>query len=324
MIVRPHNGLTAVICASSLFFALAASADPAPPGPGDTACPSVQCMRVTNITDNLDTTYDVRFETFNWFNTTNDGGVNRILFFTGNLKSKICNGMLNVDTQVEVLGASAPPGWSVVQADTAKVEFAANSTTFEIPDLGLCDPTVVLDGCFGTNTCGNGLDGFVITLRPDVPLGDVCSWTANWRHLDENGLDNGDVMNFGSVSWTFGSINEAYSNTEYPPSSFAQNGVGDCAKRAQNKAGRYAQTRLKQFSKCNDLINRGKICDTVKRDQKILMARTKLEMTIDLYCTDNQVANIDWCGTTTANLKTCLVNQLNTSTDAALLAIYGP
>ena len=39
-------------------------------------------MRVNNVVDNLDGTFDVEFETFNWFNTTSDGGVNRVLFFT--------------------------------------------------------------------------------------------------------------------------------------------------------------------------------------------------------------------------------------------------
>ncbi|MGH7787114.1 MAG: hypothetical protein ACRERC_09640 [Candidatus Binatia bacterium] len=300
-----------------------ALADPPVPDPKNTLCPTVQCMRSTNVLDNLDGTFDVTFETFNWFNTTDDGGVNRILFFTGNLKSKLCVGSLSPDAQVDVLGATAPPGWTVVQADTEKVEFAAVATANEIPDIGLCDPAV-LGGCFGTNTCGNGLGGFVVKLRPNFPTGGICSWTANWRHLDEFGLDNGDEMNFGSVSWTFGSLIEDYSNAEYPPASFAQNNVDYCARQAQKKAGKYAQTRLKQFGKCNDKINAGKTCDTVKRDQKVTDAQGTLEGAIDDFCTDDAVANIAWCGTTLANLKTCLVNQLNAETDDALAVIYGP
>jgi hypothetical protein len=279
-------------------------------------------MRVTNTTDNLDGSFDVEFETFNWFNTTDDGGVNHILFFTGNLISKICSGGI-LDVQAEVLGATAPAGWTVVEADTSMVHFQTTSTASEIPDIGLCDP-LVLGGCFGSNTCGNDQQGFVITVRPSIPTGDLCSWTANWRHLDEFGIDNGDVMNFGSVSWTFGSIVEDYSNTAYPPSSFAQNNVDDCAKKAQKKAGKYAQTRLKQFAKCNDAINKGKTCDTAKRDAKVSQAQMKMDEAIDDFCTDDTVANIGWCGTTVANLKTCLLAQLDASTDAALATIYGP
>jgi len=307
----------------ALLAAPAAADPPVPPGDG-TTCPTVQCMRATNVLDNLDGTFDITFETFNWFNTVNDEGVNRILFFTGNLKSKFCFGSVNGDAQVEVLGATAPPGWIVVQADTDKVEFASISTTFEIPDVGLCDPAVI-GGCFGTNTCGNSLGGFVIKLRPEIPTGLTCSWTANWRHLDAAGLDNGDVMNFGSVSWTFGSLIEDYSNAEYPPASFAQTGVDDCAKQAQKKGAKYAQTRLKQFSKCEDKINAGKTCDTAKRDAKVASAQAKLESTIDAFCpNDDAVANVAWCGTTIANLKTCLVAQLDAQTDAALATIYGP
>ncbi len=304
-------------------FVTSAMADPPVPADDATTCPTVQCMRVTNVLDNLDGTYDVTFETFNWFNATTDDGVNRILFFTGNLKSKTCLGNINVDSQVDVLGATPPPGWTVVQADTDKVEFASTSTSFEIPDIGLCDPSV-LGGCFGTNTCGNGLGGFVIRLRPQIPTGLICSWTANWRHLDAFGVDNGDVMNFGSVSWTFGSLIENYSNNEYPPASFAQNGVSSCAKHVQKRAGKYAQGRLKTYGKCLDTISAGKVCDTVKRDAKVAAAQTKLETTIDAYCTDDQVANVAWCGTTVASLKACLIAQLNTQTDAALAAIYGP
>jgi hypothetical protein len=309
----------------SLFalFAAPVAADPPVPSPENTLCPTVQCMRVTNTLDNLDGTFDVTFETFNWFNTTTDNGVQRMTIFTGNLKNKVCFGSVNAGKQVEVLGATAPPGWTVVQADSDKVEFVATSSTFEIADVGLCDPAV-LGGCFGTNTCGNGLGGFVIKLRPEIPTGLQCSFTANWRHLDEAGLDNGDVMNFGSVSWTFGSLIESYSNAEYPPSSFSQTGVDDCAKQAQKKAGKYAQTRLKQFSKCQDKVNAGKTCDTAKRDAKVASAQTKLESAIDAFCTDDAVGNVAWCGTTIANLKTCLVNQLDAQTDAALASIYGP
>jgi hypothetical protein len=307
----------------SAFVVPPTYADPPVPDEDGTVCPTVQCMRATNVLDNLDGTFDVTFETFNWFNTSSDGGVNRLLIFTGNLKSKLCFSEINVGTQVEVLGATAPPGWTVVQADTSKVEFAATSTANEIPDLGLCDASV-LGGCFPMNTCGNGLGGFVVKLRPSIPTGLVCSWTANWRHLDEFGIDNGDVMNFGSVSWTFGSLIEDYSNAEYPPSAFAQNNVDDCAKLVQKKAGKFAQTRLKQFSKCNDKINAGKTCDTGKRDQKVTQAQGQLEGVIDDFCTDDAVANVAWCGTTKANLKTCLVSQLTAQTDTALATIYGP
>lgn len=323
--IHHRHGLSTAIAVSSLVLATAVLADPPVPGDDGTICSTVQCMKVTSSVDNGNGSFDVTFQTYNWFNTINDEGVNRILFFTGNLKSKTCDGELNVDAQVEVLGATPPPGWLVVQADDDKVEFAATSNTFEIPDIGLCDPLVNPGNCFPTDSCGNSLSGFVITLRPELPTGDLCSWTANWRHLNEAGLDNGDVMNFGSVSWTFGSIVEDYSNQEYPPSSFSQNGVDDCAKQAQKKAAKYAQTRLKQFSKCNDKINKGKPCDTAKRDQKVNDAKVKMDTAIDTFCTSNdQVANVAWCGTTIANLKTCLLSQLNASTDAALANIYGP
>lgn len=318
---RRFLGRSVAAVAGSLTFAGAVFADPPVPDSGPTVCPTVQCMRVTGTTDNLDGTYDVTFETFNWFNTTEDGGVNHILFFTGNLQSKLCTGGV-IDMQADVVGASAPPGWIVVTASLDKIEFQTVSTTFEIPDVGLCDPAVI-GGCFTGGGCGNDQGGFTITLRPQVPVGDICSWTANWRHLDEFGLDNGDVMNFGSVNWTFGSIIEDYSNTAYPPSSFAQNGVDDCAKQVQKKAGKYAQTRLKQFAKCNDKINKGKTCDTVRRDAKVDQARVRMDGAIDDFCTEDNVANVAWCGTTKANLKTCLLNQLNDSTDDALTAIYG-
>ena len=319
-----RHGLSAAVAVSSLVLATAVLADPPVPGDDGTVCSTVQCMQVGTSVDNGDGSFDVTFKTFNWFNTINDEGVNRIIFFTGNLKSKLCAGELNAEAQVEVLGATAPPGWIVVQADTDKVEFAAINNTFEIFDRGLCDP-LTIGGCFGTDTCGNSLGGFVIKLRPELPTGLLCSWTANWRHLNEAGLDNGDVMNFGSVSWTFGSLIEDYSNQEYPPSSFSQNGTDQCAKQAQKKAAKYAQTRLKQFAKCNDKINKGKPCDTAKRDQKVLDAKNKMDFAIDTFCTDDdQVANVAWCGTTIANLKTCLLAELNESTDATLAAVYGP
>ena len=315
--------------ATALVVASLALADPPPPPSDPTICPTVQCMRVTDFTDNLDGTFDVELETFNWFNTNPDTGVNTLLFFTGNLRSKICVGGINLlDTQVDVLGATAPPGWTVVQADNDKIEFAATSTAFEIPELDLCDPSVT-GGCIngggpGISTCGNEQGGFVMTLRPGVPVGSLCSWTANWRHIDEFGLDNGDVMNFGSLAYTFGSLIEEYSNNAYPPSSFSQNGVDDCAKKAQKKAGKYAQTRLKQYAKCFDKINKGQTCDEAKRDEKVGRAQTKLEEAIDDFCTNDQVANVPWCGTTVANLKTCLVAELDAQTDQALATIYGP
>lgn len=306
----------AVLGASSVF------ADPPVPSPANTTCPTVQCMRVTGITDNFDGSFSVQFETFNWFDTTADTGVNRILFFTNTLPSKTCPGG-SPDIQVEVLGALAPPGWTVVQADNQMVVFQATSTAFEIAEIGLCDP-LVLGGCHTTLTCGNNLDGFVITLRPQVPTGLVCSWVGNWRHLDEFGVDNGDVMNFGAVSWTFGSLVEDYSNTPYPPSLFPLTNTGTCARKAQKKATKYGRTRLKEYGKCRDAINKGQTCDTVRRDLKVDLAKTKMEQAIDDNCTDTAVANIGWCGTTVPALKTCLVNQIDAAIDQAILATYGP
>ncbi len=316
----PATGLISYLCAAGV-----ALADPPTPDDAATICPTVQCMRVNNVGDNLDGTFDVEFETFNWFNTTPDGGVNRVLLFTGNLVSKLCGGGT---IQVDVLGATAPAGWTVVQADAEKVEFQTTSTAFEIPDLDLCDSSV-LGGCLngggpGVSTCGNEQGGFIITLRPSIPTGNLCSWTANWRHLDEFGVDNGDVMNFGAMSWTFGSISEDYSNTAYPPSSFAQNGVDDCAKAAQKKATKYGRTRLKETGKCIDRVNKGKVCDEAKRDQKIAKALAKMNDAIDGSCTDAQVENGGWCGTTVASLKTCLESEIDAGVDAAITAIYGP
>lgn len=79
-----------------------------------------------------------------------------------------------------------------------------------------------------------------------------------------------------------------------------------------------------KFAKCNDAINKGKTCDTAKRDAKVSQAQMKMDEAIDDFCTDDTVANIGWCGTTVANLKTCLLAQLDASTDAALATIYGP
>lgn len=314
--------VTASTVGAIMVAASAVLADPPVPTPQNTLCPTVQCMRVTGITDNLDGTFAVQFETFNWFDTTPDDGVNRILFFTNTLPSKTCFGG-SPDIQVEVVSAMAPPGWTVAQADNQMVVFEATSTTFEIPDIGLCDP-LVLGGCHLTQTCGNALDGFVITLRPQVPTGLICSWVANWRHLDEFGVDNQDVMNFGAVSWTFGSLVEDYSNAEYPPSLFPLTGTGTCARKAQKKAVKYGRTRLKEHGKCRDAINKGSTCDTVRRDDKINRAKTKLEQAIDDNCTDVAVANVGWCATTVAGLKTCLVDEIDDGTDQALNAIYGP
>ncbi len=321
-------GLGILSFAAALAMSSASFADPPTPPSDPTLCPTVQCMRVTDFTDNLDGTFDVEFETFNWFNTNPDTGVNRVLFFTGNFLSKSCAGSSVTLAQVEVIGASAPAGWTVVEADNDVVEFATTSTVFEIPELDLCDSSVI-GGCIngggpGISTCGNEQGGFVITLKPLFSTGDVCAWTTNWRQLDEFGLDNGDVMNFGSLSWGFGSIVEDYSNNGYPPASFANSGVDDCAKKAQKKAAKYAQTRMKQHAKCFDKVNKGKICDEAKRDMKVLKAQTKLEAAIDNFCIDSQVANVPWCGTTVANLKTCLVAELDAETDAALATVYGP
>jgi hypothetical protein len=315
---------------TTLIFTAAALADPPPPPPDPTICPTVQCMRATNFIDNLDTTFDVELETFNWFNTNPDTGVNTLVFFTGNLRSKICSDGLDIaDIQVDVIGATAPAGWKVDQADNEKVQFSTTSTASEIPELDLCDPSV-LGGCIngggpGISTCGNSQGGFVITLRPGVPVGLLCSWTANWRQLDEFGLDNGDVMNFGSLSYSFGSLIEEYSNNGYPPSSFPETGADDCVQKVQKRASKYALQRLKQFGKCNDLVNKGKTCDEAKRDEKVDKKKVQLENTIDQFCTsDDQVANAPWCGTTIANLKTCLVAELVAETDQALATIYGP
>ncbi len=324
----PLYGLGILSIATALVAASISFADPPPPPPDPTICPTVQCMRVTDFTDNLDGTFDVEFETFNWFNTNPDTGVNSVLFFTGNFASKVCTGSSVSLAQVDVIGATAPAGWTVVQADNNIVQFATTSTAFEIPELDLCDASVI-GGCIngggpGISTCGNEQGGFVITLRPLISTGSICSWTTNWRHLDEFGLDNGDVMNFGALSWTFGSLIEDYSNNGYPPSSFANTDVDDCAKKAQKKAAKYAQTRMKQYAKCFDKVNKGKICDEAKRDAKVDKAKVKLEAAIDSSCIDDQVANIPWCGTTVANVKTCLVAELDTETDAALATIYGP
>jgi hypothetical protein len=133
--IHLRQGLPAVVAVGSLVLASAVFADPPVPTDDGTSCPTVQCMQVTNTLDNGDGSFDVTFKTYNWFNTINDEGVNRILFFTGNLKSKLCAGELNVDAQVEVLGATPPPGWMVVQADTDKVS-SRPSRTFEIPTSG--------------------------------------------------------------------------------------------------------------------------------------------------------------------------------------------
>jgi len=319
-----------IAVATTLVAASLALADPPVPPADPTICPTVQCMRVTNFTDNFDGTFDIEFETFNWFNTTPDAGVNTLLFFTGNLNSKACaDGSGIFPTQVEVVGATAPAGWTVASASTDEVRFETTSTAFEIPELDLCDSSVV-GGCIngggpGISTCGNDQGGFVLTLRPGIPVGDICSWTGNWRQLDEFGLDNGDIMNFGAVSWTFGSIVETYSNNGYPPSSFPQTGADDCAQKVQKRAAKYALQRLKQFGKCIDKVNKGKTCDEAKRDLKVDKKKIQLEGAIDRFCTsDSQVASIPWCGTTIANLKTCLVAELNTKTDQALATIYGP
>jgi len=319
-----------LVATLSLLAPVSSWGDPPVPSSMPTICPTVQCMRVSGVVDNLDGTFDVTFEAFNWFDTITDGGANKLLMFTGNRFIKSCIGGFNPgDVQVDVLGATAPAGWSVTQADNDKVEFTATSTTFEIPDLDLCDSSVI-GGCIngggpGISTCGNDQGGFVVTLRPNIPTGDVCSWTANWRLLDALGADNGDIMNFGSVSWTFGSLIEDYSNVGYPPSSFAQAGVDKCAKIVQKKAAKYAIMRVKQIGKCIDLVNKGKICDEAKRDQKIARAKTKMDDKIDQFCTsDDQVANIPWCGATIAGLKTCLDTQIVSSTDATIAAMYGP
>ncbi len=321
---------TSAAILTALMLSAPALADPPPPPSLPTTCPTVQCMRVNSVIDNFDGTFDVEFETFNWFDTNPDTGVNRLMMFTGNFFNKICIGGSNPgDRQVEVIGASAPAGWTLVRADNTVVVFETTSTAFEIPELDLCDASVI-GGCIngggpGISTCGNEQGGFVITLKPNIPTGSICSWTANWRHLDEFGLDNGDVMNFGSVSWTFGSLIEDYSNVGYPPASFGESGVDKCARLVQKKAINYARARLKQTAKCIDSINKGKVCDTVKRDQKINKAKTKMEDKIDQFClTDEQVANIAWCGTTIAGLKTCLDDEIVSTTDAAIAAMYGP
>jgi hypothetical protein len=94
---------------------------------------------------------------------------------------------------------------------------------------------------------------------------------------------------------------------------------------SRSKANKYAQTRLKEFSKCLDKLAKNQVCDTMKRDFKVDKARLKLEAAIDAQCpSDNDVANVAWCGTTKANLKTCLVSQTVSSTEATLTTIYGP
>lgn len=313
---------TAFALAALLLTVSVVRADPPVPGPTGTVCATVQCMRVTGITDHFDGTYSVQFETFNWFDTNEDPGVNQLMFFTSTLPSKTCVGTGTLDIQVEVVSAMAPPGWIVTQADNNLVIFQATTTAFEIPEIGLCDPAV-LGGCFTGGGCGNNLDGFVIRLRPSVPTGLICSWVGNWRHLDEFGNDNGDVMNFGSVSWTFGSLIEDYSNTEYPPSLFPLTGTGQCARKAQKKATKYGRTRLKEYGKCRDAINKGQTCDTVRRDEKVNLAKTQLEQAIDDNCTDVAVANVGWCGTTVSGLKTCLVAEIDEATDQAITATYG-
>jgi len=317
--VSSHHS-AAFVGIAALLYAGSVSADPPLPGPTGTVCSTVQCMRVTDVIDVGGGAFDVEFETFNWFDTTTDGGVHKMLFFTTNLVPKTCAGV----TQVEVLGATAPSGWTVVRANNDVVEFEADSPASAIPDVGLCDTTVTVDDCFATNTCGNDQGGFVLTLKPNIPTGFLCSWAANWRHLDENGVDNGDVMNFGSVSWTFGSLLEDYSNTPLPPSQFPATDVDTCAKKTRKAVLKYGQVQLKLNAKCRELVAAGKTCDEVAFQTKIDGYWAKAVLKIDEYCTDDRVANVAWCGTTVASLKTCLQTETDDAVAATILALYGP
>ena len=131
------------------------------------------------------------------------------------------------------------------------------------------------------------------------------------------------MMNFGSLGWTFGSIVEDYSNTPFPPVFFPATNPATCAKLARKKATKYSATRVKEYSKCLEKIAKGDVCDTVKRDQKVNNAKTKLEQTIDTTCSNDQIANVNWCGTTIASLKACLVAEIDAATTDTITAIYG-
>jgi hypothetical protein len=78
-------------------------------------------------------------------------------------------------------------------------------------------------------------------------------------------------MNFGSVSWTFGSIVRTIP-TGTRPRRFSQNGVGNCAQEAQKKSA--SARAAKRFAKCNDKINKGKPCDTVSATRRSPTRRT--------------------------------------------------
>ena len=196
----------AIVCSALVVLAPGlALADPPPPD--TTACPPVQCMRIDTVTvTNCGARQAiVWFTTLNWFATTADNGVNEIHITNVRATSGF------PPSQGTIVSAVAPPGWTVQSVSADSVVFVTN--TSPIPEVDMCNPP---GGC-APFSCGNAQGGFGIEIQM-LTLTGTPSMRANWKHLS-NGVDNGDVMNFGSLRWQWdacGSISEFYSNVNYP------------------------------------------------------------------------------------------------------------
>lgn len=178
-----------------------------PPPPDSTVCPPVQCMRVDSVvvTDCGTRQATVWFTTYNWYATNPDNGVDEIHI----TNVRVTSGFPG--SQATILSATAPPGWTVQTVTSDSVVFT--TATSPISEVDMCNPP---GGC-APFSCGNAQGQFGIEIKM-LTLTGTPSFRANWRHFS-GGVDNGDVMNFGSLRWRWdacGVLSEFYSNVPYP------------------------------------------------------------------------------------------------------------
>ena len=197
-----------------LFSATQAFADPPPPPMIPTGCDPVQCFFVDTTASTIsytpgDTTV-ISFCVLNWYDSL-PNLITEVVFQLS----------IPMESQMTLVGSCPPPGWtsSLVGTDSIIYQMDTSMGGGPIAEGFLCDTCATM----ALGSCGNMLCGFEIKV---LFVDSADAITLNWSHL-QNGFDNGDVMNFGALSWTFGSIIEQYSNAPFHPGYFANNGLPD-------------------------------------------------------------------------------------------------
>ncbi len=205
------RGVAFIVSCFGLLMFIPGAAVADPPPPDSTYCPPVHCMQIDTVmvTDCATRRATVWFSALNWYASTPDNGVDEI-------HVRVFRGTSPPDPAYPaskgiIEAAFAPPGWTVQSVTPDSVVFT--TTTAPIPEVDMCNPP---GGC-APLACNNIQSGFGIGIKWHVSLVSP-AFRANW-HMLSNGVDNGDIMNYGALRWRWdgcGNISERYSNVAYP------------------------------------------------------------------------------------------------------------